>query len=93
VWPKTPRLADQNSNVTLLRPANGTFTINNYPPGQYYVVAWEDVDQQLVQNPDFLARFASAATSFRLVEGDNQTIDPKWISKAASDRVAERFPD
>jgi hypothetical protein len=49
-------------------------------PGEYYVAAWDDTQiQGLIQNPDFLARFAKDVV--KLEESGHQTADVKLIAR------------
>ncbi|MEP7354386.1 MAG: carboxypeptidase-like regulatory domain-containing protein [Acidobacteriota bacterium] len=93
IWAKQPHLADQTGTVRVLRSRPGTFKNVSVAPGEYYIAAWEDSEQQLLQNPDFLAQFSKLAASFKLEEGGSVTVDPTWISKEVSDKVVDRFPD
>jgi hypothetical protein len=62
---KTARLTD-----------NGQFTINDLPPHQRYLaVAVDFIEQGDTQNPDFLQRAKTAASTFSLSAGDQKVLD------------------
>lgn len=51
----------------------GHFEIKGATPGRYLLYAFEDVDQQSIQDPNFLRPFESAGVPITLSEGPNQT--------------------
>jgi hypothetical protein len=55
----------------------GQFAVNTLPPGDYYAVALEYVDQDQAADPDFLDRFTGAATRVSLGEGEVRTVELK----------------
>jgi hypothetical protein len=54
---------------------SGQFQFRGLPPGEYRVLAWEDVDPGAWFNPAFLAVNERYATAMTLDEGKNQRID------------------
>ena len=61
----------------------GHFEIKNAVPGQYRLYAFEEFDQQSIQDPDYLKPFESAGVPVTLVEGPNAS---QKLSVMASDR-------
>jgi protocatechuate 3,4-dioxygenase beta subunit len=55
----------------------GKFQFRNLPPGSYYAIALEYVEQGSWGDPDMLARWKEKATSFSLDEGQTKTLDLK----------------
>jgi len=54
---------------------SGVFQFRGLPPGEYRLLAWEDVDPGAWFNPAFLAAYERYATSITLGEGKNQRLD------------------
>ena len=78
LWPKIP-----DPSPLGVRPAltdqNGGFKFQGLAPGDYYVAAWEDVDQGLLQSADFLSRFTGDAGAIKLAEGGQESADLKPV--------------
>jgi hypothetical protein len=58
----------------------GRFKIAMLPPGDYFVVAVDHLEQGQSGDPDFLERAARDATRFSLSEGETKTIQLKLTS-------------
>ncbi len=71
---------------------NGDFRIAGLVPGEYYAIAWEELETGLTYEHDFLKRFESQATAIALEEGAHQTIQPKLISREEAAAEAANFP-
>jgi hypothetical protein len=71
---------------------NGDFHIARLVPGDYYAIAWEEIDPNLTVDIDFLKRFESQATAVTLEEGAHQTIQPKFISREEAAAEAAKLP-
>lgn len=56
--------------------ANGRYTIQNLPPGEYFIVATTDVEPGEWFDPLFLERLAPGAQRFTLGEFEKMAIDP-----------------
>ncbi len=55
--------ADGNGTRRSLRSGpGGTFHLSGVPPGEYKLLAWEDVSEDDIENPNFVKRFQSQAT-------------------------------
>ncbi|HEV2688316.1 MAG TPA: carboxypeptidase-like regulatory domain-containing protein, partial [Bryobacteraceae bacterium] len=63
--------------------ANGQFKLRNLPPGDYRLLAWEEVDGQLITDPEFRARFDSNSVVVKLSDGSHETSDLKLIGRDA----------
>jgi hypothetical protein len=68
----------------------GSFRVRNLPPGEYRIVAWEDVEIGLAQDPEFSRRFESQAISLTLRENSHETAEVKLIGKGAIEAEAAK---
>ena len=71
---------------------NGDFRIAGLAPGDYYIVAWEEMETNLTFDLDFIKRFASPETAITLEEGAHQTVQPKLISREDAAAEAAKLP-
>jgi hypothetical protein len=62
---------------------DGAVAFSNLAPGEYRILAWEKVNDEYLEIPEFLARFNPQKTT--LTEGSHESIELKLISKSASD--------
>jgi len=85
LWPKTPDASPTGGTRPGFTDQTGGFKIQGLPPGDYYVAAWEDLDQGIAQNPDFLSHFTSDAKSMTLAEGSHESRDLKPVP---ADKIA-----
>jgi protocatechuate 3,4-dioxygenase beta subunit len=70
--------APQSRHVTGVRPdQDGRFQVRNLPAGGYYAIAVEYIEQGTWGDPDVLTRLKTNATSFRLRDGEQKTLDLK----------------
>jgi len=60
---------------TMTTDKSGQFQFRGLPPGEYRVLAWEDVDPGAWFNPAFLAAYERNAAGVTLVEGKTQKMD------------------
>ncbi len=58
---------------------DGRFRVSGLPPETYLVVALPAVQGTAWQDPDFLERLRTSATSIALVEGDGKTVELKLV--------------
>ena len=89
LWPK------QGQSKSVYRGStdqDGDFRIAGLAPGDYYMNAWEDLDVYLSFDLDFLKRFASPETTITLEEGEQQTVQPKLISREDAAAEAAKLP-
>jgi hypothetical protein len=59
---------------------DGRFKITGLPPGDYYVVALEKLEQGQLTDPDFLDAIRAKATAISVHEGETRTVDLKVTS-------------
>jgi hypothetical protein len=69
---------------------NGRFTIKNLSPGEYRVLAWEDVDAQLVTDPEFRAFFDTNSVEIQLSENSKQNLELKLVPRDAIEAEAAK---
>ena len=69
--------------MSLWSAEDGAVAFRNLAPGEYRILAWEDVDERFVAIPEFRDRFD--AQIVRVTEGSRKNIEAKVISKSASD--------
>jgi len=83
MWPKTPNEAISNGGVRIaVSDQNGAFKFSNAIPGDYYVVAWEDLpDPGLGQYTDFLAKFTSEASPVKLDENGKPSVQVNLVGR------------
>ena len=60
---------------------NGGFKFGGLAPGNYEAAAWDDVEDGLLENADFLAHFSSDAATVKLEEGSHETASLKLIPR------------
>ncbi|HEY6211907.1 MAG TPA: carboxypeptidase-like regulatory domain-containing protein [Vicinamibacterales bacterium] len=72
------------SNSRYIRSArpdqDGRFKITSLPPGRYYIVALDQVEQGEWTDPEFLDRVQSKTTTVAVGEGETKTVDLKLNS-------------
>jgi len=64
---------------------NGAFKIRNVAPGDYKLIAWEDLEPGLAQNPDFRKRFDTQAISVSLKDNSHESVEVKVTPKDVID--------
>jgi hypothetical protein len=69
---------------------DGKFSIKNLPPGDYRILAWEEVDNGLVSDPEFRAHFDSASVLVKLAEGSHETSEVKMLARDAIEAEASK---
>jgi protocatechuate 3,4-dioxygenase beta subunit len=90
--PMSPETAAQTQFFRQTRTdQNGRFTMKSLPPGDYRVIAWEDVDPNLVQDPEFRARFDGNSATVKLSESSHETTDPKLVSRETIESEAAKL--
>ena len=57
----------------------GRFTIRGLAPGSYLLFAWQDADEELYRDPDFLKSQQANGTTVRVEEGSRQQVNLKLI--------------
>jgi hypothetical protein len=56
---------------------DGRYRVANLPPGEYFMVALTEFEQQDLYDPTFLEQLAAAAFKITLAEGEKKTMDLK----------------
>jgi hypothetical protein len=62
----------------------GRFTIRGLAPGSYTLYAWQDLEDDIWNDPDFLQSQEANGTAVKVAEGSNQTVELK-LSPAAQE--------
>jgi hypothetical protein len=84
--------------TTAMTDRTGTFRFQNVPPGEYRVAAWDkkatsgQTYSGVVQAPEFLRLFDTAAATIRVEASSEQTKDLNSIPLAAMDAAIARLP-
>jgi uncharacterized surface anchored protein len=58
---------------------SGRFTLRGLPPGEYTLVAWENVDGEAYYNPDFLKIYEGQGKALHVNEGERVSVQLKVI--------------
>jgi len=58
---------------------SGMLSLKGLKPGSYRVVAWEDVDPELLWDPDYLRKFESEGKGVKLDASGHEAIQLKAI--------------
>ncbi len=59
---------------------NGTFSLQQLPPGQYRAYAFEEMNSGQLQNPEVLKQLESRGTEVEVKENDKKQIQLPLIS-------------
>ncbi len=93
LWPKEAPPDNRRGGTTIsATDQNGDFRVMGLAPGDYFVAAWEELEQGLGDDIDFLRRFTSQAVAVTLEEGAHQAAQPKLISREAAATEAAKLP-
>jgi protocatechuate 3,4-dioxygenase beta subunit len=72
------RLKARSRYMKVARPdEDGRFTISGLPPGEYYAIALDRIDNVTWNDPEFLRSVQPQATMFSLLEAETKTLDLK----------------
>jgi hypothetical protein len=63
----------------VLTDLNGGFIIQGIPPGDYGLLAWEDVSDGAYSHPEFLLPFESRLVSIKVVQNSAQSVELRVI--------------
>jgi protocatechuate 3,4-dioxygenase beta subunit len=80
--PQGPPPYREDRYRTVTTDKSGQFQFRGLPPGDYRILAWEDIDAGAWFNPAFLASNEQYATALTLVEGRAQKLDVTAIPVA-----------
>jgi hypothetical protein len=61
--------------------AQGAFHFSGIPPGDYKLIAWDDVSHDELENPEFVKQYANKATAISLPASGSATASLKIVSK------------
>jgi hypothetical protein len=70
-------VSGHRSPVPLQTDGQGMFHFTDVPPGDYKIVAWDDVSRDDIENPLFVKRFDSQATAITLTAGGTAAVSVK----------------
>jgi len=70
--------------------ASGKFRFRGIPPGEYRVLAWEEVDNEQLGDPEFRAHLDSNGAVVKLIEGARETADVIVIPREAIELEAAK---
>jgi hypothetical protein len=59
----------------------GAFHLTGVPPGEYKLMAWDDVGRDDLENPDFIKRFDSRGSPVKLSASGSATVSIKVVSQ------------
>jgi hypothetical protein len=76
----------------LMSDQNGKFDYHNIAPGDYKVFAWESVDYEMMQLPEFRKAFESRAASATIPPGGNASVQVKVIPAADMEAEKNKLP-
>ncbi len=71
---------------------NGNFTLKDVAPGEYMAFAWQDVDVNMVQSPDFRKPFESKGVSVSIAPSGQASIQLKMISTGDVEAEKSKLP-
>ena len=66
---------------TIFTDQNGAFSFKGITPGDYKVLAWEEVETNAFQDPEFVKPFLGKAESVSLKESDRRAVSLKAIPR------------
>src|SRR5207249_7557973 len=59
----------------------GAFQIKAVPPGDYKLMAWDDVARDDLENPEFIKRFENQATAIKLSPSGTAAVSVRVIAQ------------
>ncbi len=78
--PSAKRRANPMFYRTVLTDAQGKFSMQGIPPGEYKLFAWDDVDQGAWQDAEFLAPFEEKGTRISVGQGTTVPAEVRLIT-------------
>ena len=70
---------------------NGEYKVGGLPPGDYRILAWEEVDPGLSLDASFRARFEAQIAAVKLEERAHSTVEVKVIPREAIEAEAAKL--
>jgi hypothetical protein len=93
VWPKVPDPGGISAGIkNVTTDQSGAFRIGELSPGEYYAIAWEEIDPNVARFPGFLAGFTSVAAAVKVGEGAQETVQLKLIPTEQIARELAKLP-
>jgi hypothetical protein len=81
LWPTKPDLRNAGGLESATTDQNGNFQLFDLGPGDYYVAAWEEVEEGVLYDTEFRSRFQSQAREVTLGEGSHASADLQLIPR------------
>jgi hypothetical protein len=69
----------------------GSFRIQSVPPGDYQILAWEQIDSSFLGSPELFNLFSGSATPVKLEPSGHSNVDLKAVTKEDSDKETAKF--
>jgi protocatechuate 3,4-dioxygenase beta subunit len=79
--PDSRRISQFHNTLT---DQKGMFDFKNLPPGDYKLLAWEELEPNQFQNPEFLDKYISKAETVSLTANDKKVFSLKAIPAAVT---------
>jgi len=92
VAPDDEHQSRQDLFYQLMTDENGKFDYRDIAPGEYKVFAWESVDQEMLQSPEFRKAFESRAGSVSISPSGNASVQVKLIPTADIEAEKNKLP-
>lgn len=71
---------------------DGRFEFQGLAPGEYQVLAWEEVDLNLAMNPEFYSQFTGKFTVVQIEEGAQKNVSVKFVPRDAIAPAEAKLP-
>jgi hypothetical protein len=78
LFPADPRLRGVYPIAAAPVNSKNAFSVAGFRPGDYIAIAFDDVDESQLQDPEFLSTLEPLGTRIQLSPGATQTITLKW---------------
>jgi protocatechuate 3,4-dioxygenase beta subunit len=69
---------------------SGNFSFSNLGPGEYVVLAFEEIDMMFANDPEFLKKFLDRAATVKMGEGETKSVSVKQIGYAESNPFTQQ---
>jgi hypothetical protein len=73
--------AGKSAARSVISGPRGAFNLTGVPPGEYKLMAWDDVGRDELENPDFVKQYDSQGTPVKLSASGTATVSPRVISQ------------
>jgi hypothetical protein len=92
VSPDAERQDRRDLYYQLTTDQNGKFDYQDFAPGDYKVIAWENADQEMAQSSEFRKAFESRAASVSIPAGGHASVQLKLIPAADIEAEKNKLP-